>query len=287
MFGSMTGLGEADAPTILDSGSFRIHEAFSSAHLEHARDVTVYLPPGYGADPERRYPVLYMHDGQNLFHPETAFAGQVWAVDRTISALLAEDAVEPLVVVGVYNTGAHRIDEYTPSRDPRMRLGGKADRYGRMLVEELKPFVDAHYRTRPAREATGLAGSSLGGLVTLHLGLRHPEVFGRLAALSPAVWWDNNFIVREVASLGSKPPTRIWLDTGTREGRGQVQRTRALRDALVARGWELGRDLAYGEARNARHTERAWSRRVGPFLRFLFPAERQQLVAGSAEETEA
>ena len=146
----------------------------------------VYLPPGYVEDTGRTYPVLYMHDGQNLFDPATAFGGNEWRLDDTAEELIERGAIEPLIIVGIYNTGEQRIHEYTPTTDPKLG-GGKADLYGKMLVEEVKPFIEKTYRTLPGPENTGMGGSSLGGLVTLHLGIQYPQVFGKLAVLSPSV----------------------------------------------------------------------------------------------------
>jgi predicted alpha/beta superfamily hydrolase len=254
------------------TGDFRTHPKFHSKFLPTDRDVLVYLPPGYRDDRRRRYPVLYLHDGQNLFDGATSFVpGQEWRVDETAQELILSRAIEPLIIVGIYNTGKERVEEYTPSADPKLKVGGKADLYGRLIVEELKPFVDSHYRTKRDAADTGLGGSSLGGLVTLYLGLRYPGVFGKLAVVSPSVWWDDHRIVREVQSLRAKPRTRVWLDMGTDEGANATAGARLLRDALVARGWRLDRDLKYFEAAGAKHSEAAWAERVEPFLRFLFP----------------
>jgi len=168
-------------------------------------------------------------------------------------------------------TQEDRYDEYTPTRDLRLARGGKADQYGRMLVEEIKPFIDSHYRTLNDAASTGLGGASLGGLVTLYLGLKYPDTFGRLAVLSPSVWWDNRMIVQEVKNLKSKPASRIWLDVGTDEETGRDSATRQLRDALVKKGWVLNGDLNYYEAKGARHEEMAFARRASLFLKFLFP----------------
>jgi len=142
-----------------------------------------------------------------------------------------------------------------------------------MLVEGLKPFVDRLYRTRPAAEHTGIAGSSLGGLVSLHLALRYPHVFSRVGVLSPAVWWDGLAIVREVQALEARLPLRIWVDAGTAEAPRVIDDARTLRDALLAKGWVLDEDLAYVEAEGAGHDERAWGARIPDVLRFLFPRE--------------
>jgi predicted alpha/beta superfamily hydrolase len=215
--------------------------------------------------------VLYMQDGQNLFDPETSFIkGNYWHMGETADALIEAGAIEALIIVGIYNTGDKRIDEYTPVEDKRLG-GGHADAYGRMLVEELKPFIDAQYRTLPGPENCGMGGSSLGGLVTLYLGLRYPSVFSRLAVVSPSVWWRNREILKTVAALPQRPELRIWLDIGTRESTRALPDARALRDGLITKGWQLGENLTYYEAENAEHTESAWAERVDPMLKFLFP----------------
>jgi predicted alpha/beta superfamily hydrolase len=254
------------------TGDFRAHPKFSSRFLHTDRDVLVYLPPCYETEPLRRYPVLYLHDGQNLFDGATSFIpGQDWRVGETARSLIESRAIEPLIIVGVYNTGRERVEEYTPSADPRLRVGGKAALYGRLIVEELKPFVDSRYRTKAGACDTGLGGSSLGGLVTMYLGLRYPDVFGKLAVVSPSVWWDGRRILSDVSAFVSDRRARVWLDMGTDEGAHATADARSLRDALVARGWREGADLKYFEAEGARHTEAAWAARVEPFLRFLFP----------------
>ena len=255
----------------------RKHPGFESEFLSEPRDLVVYLPPGYDEEPERRYPVLYLHDGQNLFEGATAFVpGQDWKVNETAETCIAHGLVEPLIIVGIYNTGSHRIDEYTPTRDRKEGAGGEADLYGRMLIRDLKPFIDRTYRTLPDPVNNGLGGSSLGGLVTLYLGLQHPDVFGKLAVLSPSVWWDNRMILEVVRMTDPKPRLQIWLDVGTGEGGKHVQNARALRDELVRAGWVLGADLVYAEIPEAGHSETAWAARVGPFLSYLFPAHKPE-----------
>ncbi len=252
----------------------RVHENFGSMHLDTPRNVMVYLPPNYGADPARRYPVLYMHDGQNLIRAEDAFGGVVWGVDETAQTLILAGEIEPLIIVGIYNAGAKRIDEYTPVKSDTGKMrghGGRADQYGRMIIEELKPFIDAQYLTKPEREFTGLGGSSLGGLVSLHLGFKRPDVFSRLAVLSPSVWWANNQIIREVALIAERLPLRIWLDIGRREGSRIKHQVRALKEILLANGWKNNHDLAYYEFPEARHEESAWAARFGEVLKFLYP----------------
>jgi predicted alpha/beta superfamily hydrolase len=215
-----------------------------------------------------------MHDGQNLFEPDTAFVkGEHWRVGETAARLIESGRIEPLIIVGIYNTGEARIEEYTPTGDKKLG-GGHADEYGRMIIEELKPMIDRTYRTRPDRDSTGIAGSSLGGLVSLHLALRHPAVFSKVAALSPSVWWDRKEILTEVRQARSKPQLRMWIDMGTAEGTRGLDDARLLKAALVGLGFVDGGDLKYTEYEGATHSELAWSERVGPMLEWLFPASR-------------
>jgi predicted alpha/beta superfamily hydrolase len=257
-----------DRPHTL-TGDIRTHEGFHSKYLEHDRTIVVYVPPGHDTG-GLHYPVLYLHDGQNVFDQATAF-GDEWRVDETAQQLITGGRIAPLIVVGVYNSGEHRLDEYTPTARPDKGGGGHADDYGKMLVEELKPFIDTTYRTRPDQEHTAMGGSSLGGLLTLHLGLRYPTTFGKLAVLSPSVWWDDRVILREVEALPTKPKQRVWLDAGTREGSEVIPDARMLRDALLAKGWVIAEDFMYYEARGGEHNEKSWAKRVGPVLKFLFP----------------
>jgi predicted alpha/beta superfamily hydrolase len=260
------------------TGDIRVHKSFHSKILNNDRDILVYLPPSYESNKKERYSVLYLNDGQNLFDGATAFIpGQEWRVDETAQSLIAAGQIEPLIVVGVYNTGKDRINEYTPTQDQKYKVGGKADRYGRMLVEELKPFIDSTYQTRRDARHTGLGGSSLGGLVSLYLGLKYSNVFGKLAVVSPSVWFANKQILREVEAVQNKPDLRIWVDTGTKEGTTteEAQQTvvdaRLLKETLARKGWRLGVDLSYFEAEGAEHNERAWAARMEPILKFLFP----------------
>ena len=252
------------------TGDFRTHESFHSQHLEQDHTILVLLPPGYDADPNRRYPVLYLHDGQNVFDKATS-VGEEWRVDETALGLITAGAIEPLIIVGIYNTGEARIDEYTPTGDKRLG-GGHADDYGRMIIEELKPLVDRAYCTKPDAANTGIAGSSLGGLVSLHLGFTHPAVFTKIAALSPSVWWGRKAILKTIREARSKPPIRMWVDMGTAEGRKGLDDARLLKAALVGLGFTPGGDLHYAEYEGATHSEQAWSERVGPMLEFLFPS---------------
>lgn len=245
---------------------------FESKIVGNRRTITVYLPAGYDERDDRRYPVLYMHDGQNLFESSRAFIpGQHWRLAEAADEAIGRRAAEPLIIVGIDNAGAARIDEYTPTTDPKKKGGGRAADHARMLIEELKPAIDARYRTLSDRDRTAIGGSSLGGLDTLYLLLRHPEVFGRGAVMSPSVWWHDRVILEDVRAFAFEPRPRVWLDIGGREGAEAMQDARTLREVMAARGWNDS-NFAFHEDRRGDHSERAWAARARPMLEFLFPA---------------
>ncbi len=142
-----------------------------------------------------------------------------------------------------------------------------------MLVDELKPWIDARYRTRADAAATGIGGSSLGGLAALELGMTRPDVFGRVAALSPSLWWHQRRVLDRALDLEGHLAVSIWLDAGTHEGPGVLHHARMLKNILLRHGWRLGRDLHYREIAGGQHSEADWARRAPDVLRALFPPE--------------
>jgi predicted alpha/beta superfamily hydrolase len=255
--------------------SVRYHPDFRSEHLGNSRTLSVYLPPNYGTEPGRRYPVIYLQDGQNLFDPATAFGGVPWAADETAERLIKAGTIDPIILVGVANTD-RRHDEYGPKAVGR-RVPGREFPYAQFLVDEVKPFIDRTYRTKPERKHTGVGGSSLGGLVSLFLTYWRPDVFGQCAALSPSLWWERDLVLRRFRDhpKGLRR-TRFWIDTGTREGqtprgcREQVRRSRLLAELLSAAGLHRGRDFKYLEVPGGEHNEHAWAARFDQVLTFLF-----------------
>jgi predicted alpha/beta superfamily hydrolase len=263
------------------TGDLRVHEDLVSAALGGRRTVHVFLPPGYESAPAARYPVLYMHDGQNLFDAGTAFIGVEWRVDETVTRLVESGQIEPIIVVGVSNAGDRRMDEYTPVADAE-RGGGGGRRYADFLVQELKPFIDSTYRTLPDAEHTGIMGSSLGGLISLFTAWTYPGVFSRVGAMSTSYGWADGQIIDFISAEPAPRGVRVWIDMGTAEDRDDsdgdgvpdiIALHRRMRDVLVSKGLEPGRTLEYVEDEGARHDERAWAARLPAALRFLFPPE--------------
>jgi predicted alpha/beta superfamily hydrolase len=256
----------------VSAGQLRKHERFRSRFLRNQRDLIVYLPPGYDSQPFTRFPVLYLHDGQNLFDRATAFGGVDWNVHGAADRLITAGEVTPLFIVGIYNAGKSRIHEYTPTKAPKLG-GGRSDRYAKFLIQEVMPFMQHEYRILTDSRLTGIGGSSLGGLLSLYLGLKMPRTFGKIAALSPSVWWNQRMILRFAATAAPvQPRPSIWLDIGTKEGPRIVPDVEQFRDILLKKGWCLGEDLHYERVEGGEHNEAAWAQRIGRVLQFLYPA---------------
>jgi len=246
-------------------GNIRRFAKIESPQLGNRRDVLVYLPPSYVSS-GRHYPVLYMQDGQNLFDATTSFAGE-WQVDETMERVSGEGL--EAIVVAIPNSGRHRADEYSPFRDERVG-GGRGDDYLAFVIDTLKPRIDAEFRTRRERAATGILGSSMGGLISLYALLRRADIFGFAGAMSPSLWFARGAIFKVAVGI-SQWEGRLYVDTGTLEGRGHVRQVREMVRLLRRRAGHPRRQIQYVEEPGAQHNEAAWARRFEPALRWLLP----------------
>lgn len=255
------------------TGDLRVWHDFYSPQQDNQRDVYLWLPPDY-ATSDRHYPVIYMHDGQNLFDAQIAYSGE-WGVDEALTAL--HPAGYAAIVVGLHNMNEGRRGEYDPYPP-----GTGAD-YIRFLVETVKPQIDADFRTLPDAPNTIIAGSSMGGLISLYGFLTHPDVFGGCGAFSTAYWFGDEGLVNRTIPQHASGQGRIYLDVGGKEGivvanfgvggddpdMTYVNGVRALRDALLAQGYVDGDTLLYVEEADGEHNEPAWARRLPDALRYL------------------
>ena len=252
-----------------------LSDSFAMPQLGRTRRVWLYLPPGY-ATSRQRYPVLYMHDGQNVFDARTSFAGE-WGVDETLDSLRAlGDA--GVIVVAVDNGQQRRFDEYSPWPNPQYG-GGQGDGYVDFLVQTLKPYIDQHYRTLPDRLHTGIAGSSMGGLISLYAALKYPDVFGRVGVFSPAFWVAPS-IFTVARNATPRPGTRIYIVTGGQEGdtpEVYVHDHQRMIDTLRRAGFVLDRDVRGAIRPDGKHAEWFWRRE--------FPAAYQWLFLDAAPQT--
>ena len=243
-------------------------ERFGMPQLGRERRVWVYLPADYARHPARRYPVLYLHDGQNVFDAATSYAGE-WGVDETLDRL--GDAAG--IVVAVDNGGPFRSDEYIPWASDSLRgqphRGGQGGAYVDFLARTLKPYVDAHFRTRPAAAHTGVAGSSLGGLISVYAALKYPRVFGRVGAFSPAFWVCQDSLRAYAATHPAAPTARFYFVCGPKESRTMLPLMRAWRTELRAEGVPATQ-LAFHVPADGAHTEWFWRREFPAAYRYLF-----------------
>jgi predicted alpha/beta superfamily hydrolase len=245
-------------------GTLKVLRGLFSPQLDNQRDIFVYLPPSYDADPARRYPVIYMQDGQNLFDPRTSFAGE-WDVDRTLDAT-SEEGIEA-IVVGIPNMGPERAHEYSPFNDPKHGIG-KGDMYLWFITQTLKPVIDADFRTEPGRNCTGIVGSSLGGLIALYAFFKRTDVFGFAGVMSPALWYAQRRIF-DYLEQSERVDGRIYVDVGTKEGTAELTDVKRLRDRLLQMGYRHGDDLMFMIDLGGAHHESAWARRMAKPLRFF------------------
>jgi predicted alpha/beta superfamily hydrolase len=247
----------------------RVLPRVRSPQLENERDIDVYLPASYGTT-RRRYPVVYMQDGQNLSDPERAFAG-TWNLPAALVELAARGI--DTIVVGVPNMGAARIREYSPFDDAR-HGGGDGDAYLAFLERTVKPLVDRRFRTRPEREATVAFGSSMGALISLYAFFRAPETFGAAGAMSPSLWFAGRALTAYIERDGA-PEGRVYLDSGTDEGPATLRDAAQLTRVLERKGYRPGETMMFREVPGGRHEEAHWGARLVDALEFLLQDTRR------------
>ena len=246
-----------------------LSDSFRIPQLGRTRRVLVYLPAEYAKKPEQRYPVLYMHDGQNVFDAATSYSGE-WGVDETLDRRRAAGQ-DPAgcIVVAVDNDGQHRADEYIPWRNDQLKAGGQGGAYVDFLALTLKPYVDAHYRSQPDAAHTGVAGSSLGGLISVYAALKYPRVFGRVGVFSPAFWVCNDSLKAFAKQHPAAAAARFYFVCGPKESETMLTLMTAWRNELRAQG-VAGTNLAFRAPADGQHKEWFWQREFPAAYEFLF-----------------
>lgn len=248
-----------------------------SAALAEIRTVRVWLPETYYSQPDRAFGVFLFHDGQNVFDARTSAFGTEWCADEAATALTEDGAIGAWILVGIDNSGANRSRDYLPlpagERYPRLPWGG-ADAYAAFLVDELLPALQARYRVRHDSAHTGLGGSSLGGVVTLHTLMHRPGVFGRALVESPSLWIGDGAFMERIEEHEGDWPERVFLGMGDSETADAANNARHVE--LTHRAERVLRDRGMGEDRlrtvigsGQRHNERAWQERLPGAFRFL------------------
>jgi len=250
---------------------------FYAKKLENSRDLFVYLPEGYDANDESRYPVLYMHDGQNIFSmANKSLSGFSWNVDITADKLIGQGRIEKIIIVGISNNSSRggeyshiscfeRVVKGGALGDYTISVEGKGLLYEDFIINDLKPFIDSEFKTLGNPENTAMIGSSMGGLVTYNIGFRNPGIFGKLGIMSPAFFWED---LKSLASV-QKGPLKIWMDVGEGED-CYVKHAKDVADALIKKGYISGEDFMYYQEPMAIHSEADWGQRIHMPLLYFF-----------------
>ncbi len=239
-------------------GTVEYHREFKSDFTGTSRDIVVWLPPSYRKNSDKKYPVLYVHDGQNIFDPATSYAGSDWRLDETLTKLIKSGDIEEIIAVGISNT-ADRLEEYSDSE--------KGVEYRRFILEELRNFIAENYRVLPDRENTAVMGSSMGGLASMLMLWYRPDTFYKAACLSSSFYYGNGKIFKIIQSYeGERKPIKLYLDSGD-DGKRDAQKMFSL---LTEKGYIIGDDIDYFFDRGALHNEAAWAGRLERPLKFLF-----------------
>lgn len=267
------------------SGAMEKFASFQSKFVA-PRNVDVWLPPGYAERGQERFPVLYMHDGQNLFDPKTAYGGVEWGIDETMTRLIAEGKIRPAIVVGVWNT-PKRAAEYMPQKATTLTNAKDlavsaplntpiiSDDYLKFLVQELKPFIDAKYRTLPGRADTFIMGSSMGGLISAYAMAEYPDVFGGAGCVSTH-WPAGNGSVIEYLKTHMPAPGahKFYFDYGTETLDAQYEPYQQKMDAVMkSAGYAEGKNWMTRKFEGDEHSEKSWRRRVDVPLTFFLGRE--------------
>ncbi len=239
-------------------GKVQYHREIYSRILDSKRDFFVWLPSGYNDNSVKRYPVLYMLDGQNLIDPKTSFAGKDWQVDETVTRLIREHKIKEIIIVGIYNS-KDRLEEYSDSE--------KGERYRKFLIEDLKAFVDSKYKSLTDNKNTAIMGSSMGGLASFLIAWKHPEVFSMAGCLSSSFYYNDDKVFKMLEEYKeTKKQIKFYID----HGEDGLVRGQKMFCKLTQMGYVIGTDLDYFYAHGAEHNESEWAKRLERPLLFFF-----------------
>lgn len=241
-----------------------LSDDFEIPQLNRTRRIWIYLPPNYETVPDS-FPVMYMHDGQNLFDLTTSFAGE-WEVDESLNHLF-NNGDKGIIVVGIDNGGSHRIDEYTPWSNAQYG-GGEGEAYVNFIIETLKPYIDTHYRTKTDRHHTGIMGSSLGGLISFYAAIKHQDIFGKVGVFSPSFWFSNE-IYTLVEETGKQMEMRVYLLAGEQESTSMVPNLQSMYTTLIDAGFTDSEVKIITHA-DGQHSEWYWRREFADAYLWLF-----------------
>ena len=253
-------------------------EAFFMPELDRSRRIRVLLPLDY-EETAIDYPVLYMHDGQNLFSDQESFAGE-WEIDEAMLAF-EEDGYNGAIIVAIDNGGSFRIDEYTPYPHPEYG-GGDGDAYVEFIVNSLKPAIDSEYRTLPERESTGIMGSSLGGLISFYAGMKHQDIFSKVGVFSPSFWF-NDSIYDLAEEMSKQADMKFYFLAGGQESGSLESNVESMITVLESEGFQE-EEISFQFVSNGQHSEWFWAQEYPDAFDWLYLSN--PLSSGSLPEEE-
>ncbi|MBZ4663757.1 MAG: carbohydrate esterase [Caloramator sp.] len=256
--------------------------------LDRKRNIRIYLPIDYYENENKRYPVIYMHDGQNLFDHHLSYSGHSWEIKETLDRMQENGEIEGFIVVGIDNNqeGFKRLDEYSPWKNEEIEsllergikdgAGGEGKEYAEFIVNTLKPYIDENFRTLRDRENTIVAGSSMGGFISLYIGFKYQDVFSKIGAFSTAAWFKEGELLEFLREEGQREEMKVYLDIGTEETSNDddpnfkdyyINGTIRIYETLCEFMDKQNIKLIIDEG--ATHNEIHWAKRFPEFIRFI------------------
>lgn len=252
-------------------------------YLKDERKLRIYLPKQYDIEDNVYFPVLYMHDGQNLYFDEDASYGNSWKVKDTMAQLESEGFIDGIIVVGIDSNPKRRLDDYSPWKNSfefndvkRGTLGGDGDKYGEFIVNTLKPYIDKEYRTLRGREYTAVAGSSMGGMISIYLAIKYPNIFSKIGAFSTSSWFAEEEFLKMIDGSSNTQYQKFFIQVGTKESKDDIGLSQEYVDcSLRLINQLLKKGVGYSDIKlnigvEDIHNEKSWAKHFPEFIKFVF-----------------
>lgn len=256
----------------IGTGRLERNEDFHATKLNNERDLYVYLPPSYDLNLNKHYPVMYVQDGKGAFYLSD-WSKETLSMHTTADELISKGLIDELIIVGISNMGEQRASEYAhwDGIDYGMAVHGKGELYEDFVIHDVMPYIESTYRVLEGRENTAIMGASLGGLVSCNIGMRHPELFSKVAMLSPYVGWGDELLIDKVLNgeYREKREIKWWMDVGHNETELKDQIFN-MGKAMLECGYKPVDELAISVVPDGTHTESSWAERIDDILLFYY-----------------
>ncbi len=248
------------------TGIIKYHKNISSNKQDAKRDLIIYLPPDYNKNKIKRYPVLYIHNGENIFDKSTAQNNEEWHADEIVQSLILQKKINDIIIVGI--NSKNETADYTPYTDKK-KGGGKGNEYIQFIINTIKPFIDNTYRTKKDTLNTGICGYAHGGLISLYAVFKYPDIFSMAGVMSPSLYWADKKILTLIKK-NKKLNIKLWIDVDKKEDKNILHLTRTLQNILKLKGYKEKEDFIYLQYKKTNHSTKTWSERFPMLLKFFF-----------------